>query len=77
MSEPSDLILANMIQQKLATHADLDVLTFVAINPDGSFLDVVRTYQNLWDNGQRIAAALGEEGIEKGDAFGLFNAQPS
>ena len=72
MSDQSELILANMIKQKLEASADLDVLTFVAIDKSGNFLEVVRTYQNLWDNGQRIAKALGDEGMAKGEAFGLL-----
>lgn len=70
MSNP--LILAHMIKDKLAILPDLDVLTFVAIAKDGSFIDEIRTYQNLWDNGQRIAAGLQAEGMAKGDSFGLL-----
>ena len=66
------LILANLINSKLATDADLDVATFVDVNKDGSFAVESRTYQNLWDNGQRIAAALQAEGMQLGDRFGLL-----
>ncbi len=70
MSEPSDLILANIIREKLTNHADLDVLTFVSI-VDGAFRDEVRSYQDLWDNGRRIAAGLIDEGMGEGAPFGL------
>ena len=68
----NDLILANMIKNRLAEKADLDVLTFVAVGKDGELIDEIRTYQMLWDNGQRIAKALQKEGMEKGDAFGML-----
>ena len=71
MSPPSDLILANIIRAKLESSPDLDVLTFVSVGKDGNFEDEVRTYQQLWDNGQRIATALSDEAMEEGDAFAL------
>jgi crotonobetaine/carnitine-CoA ligase len=67
-----ELILANLIRNKVDSHPDLDVLTFVAILQDGSFVEEVRSYRGLWDNGQRVAAALGEEGMQMGDTFGLL-----
>ncbi len=67
-----ELILANLIRNRVDTQPDLDVLTFVAIQHDSDFFQVVRTYRNLWDNGQRIASALAGEGMEKEDSFGLL-----
>ena len=67
-----ELILANLIRNRVDSHPDLDVLTFVAISKDGDFFEVVRSYRNLWDNGQRIASALGEEGMKMGGSFGLL-----
>jgi len=68
----SDLILAHMVQTKLETVPDLDVLTFVAVGKDGGFIDATRTYQELWDNGQRVAKGLAREGMAPGDRFGLL-----
>lgn len=68
----NDLILAYIIKEKLQKFADLDVLTFVDVEANGEFIDTVRTYQNLWDNGQRIAAGLEKEGMSVGDTFGLL-----
>ena len=48
-------ILANLIRARAATEPDLDVLTFVDVAADGSLVDEVRTYAQLWQNGQRIA----------------------
>ena len=66
-----ELILANLIRNRVDTTPDLDVLTFVSISKDGEFIEEIRSYQQLWDNGRRIAAALTEEHMGKGDAFGL------
>ena len=66
------MILAHLVVDRMASRPDLDVLTFVNIEPDGSFNDEIRTYSDLWRNGQRVAAALDEEGMQAGDAFGLI-----
>lgn len=72
MADPDRLILANMILDGVEQHADLDVLTVVNVEPDGSISDEVRTYQDLWDNGRRIAAALIDEGMAEGQSFALL-----
>ncbi|MDA0822925.1 MAG: AMP-binding protein [Proteobacteria bacterium] len=51
---------------------DRDVLTFVTVNGTGGFDEEQRTYTQLWQNGQRIAAALDGEGMQLGEAFGLI-----
>ena len=66
------LILASLIKSHLPANANLDVLTFVDIAADGSFVDESRTYQQLWDNGHRMAAALKSEGMNKGDSFAIL-----
>lgn len=70
---PDPLILANLIQTKTQTSPDLDVLTFVTVQPDESYGEEIRTYQQLWDNGQRCAAALDREGMHVGDAFAIIS----
>ena len=65
-------ILANLIASKCKDCPDLDVLTFVTVKPDGEFDEEVRTYQDLWDNGQRVAAALDAEEMAFGDAFAII-----
>jgi len=64
-------ILANRICDWIGKKPDLDVLTFVSIDADGSFVEEIRTYQQLWENGQRLAAWLKARGMHKGDVFGL------
>ena len=70
-STPDLLILANLIAARRASHPTLDVLTFVDIGPKGEYLDEVRTYDDLWANGQRVAATLDDEGMAEGDAFAI------
>jgi len=65
------LILANLIEAHVAEHPDLDVLTFVDVATDGHFVEETRTYLELWQNGQRVAAALDRAGMQPGDAFGV------
>lgn len=66
------MILAHLVADRMASRPDLDVLTFVNIESDGSFNDEIRTYSDLWRNGHRIAAALDGEDMHVGDAFGLI-----
>lgn len=74
MADPNRLILANIISDKLAQTPDLDVLTFVDILPSGAFREEIRTYRDLWSNGQRVAEALMEAGQKPGKAFALMMA---
>lgn len=68
----SQLILANLISEKCTSNPHLDALTFVHITDHETYSEEVRTYQNLWDNGQHIASALLEEGMCAGQRFGLL-----
>jgi len=71
----SDLnILANRIYDWAQKNPNLDVLTFVAVDKGGKIVDEIRTYQQLWDNGQRLAQWLSRQGMQKGDAFGVVMA---
>lgn len=72
MNDPEGLILANMIREGVERSPDLDVLTFVHLTPEGDFRDEVRTYGNLWANGQRIAEALIEEKMGEGETFAIM-----
>lgn len=70
---PDPLILANLIQAKTVTTPDLDVLTFVTVQKDESYAEEIRTYRQLWENGQRCAAALDQESMKMGDAFAIIS----
>jgi crotonobetaine/carnitine-CoA ligase len=67
MSPANDLMIANLVRSRVQTMPDLDVLTFEC---DGQ--TEVRTYEQLWQNGQRLAGALQSRGMQKGDRFGLL-----
>ena len=47
------------------------ILTFVDVDEDGALREQTRTYRQLWDNGQRLAAWLRDQGMQAGDRFGL------
>jgi len=67
MAEPNLLILANLVADCAARQPDLDVLTF---EHEGAIETL--TYRELWDNGQRLAKALCDLGMAKGDRFALL-----
>ena len=74
MAVPTDkpLVLASIVSEHCNLHPNLDALTFVNVTRNGSLSEEVRTYQKLWDNGQRIAAALDQENMAEGETFGLL-----
>ena len=65
-------ILANLIARQAAEHPDPDVLTFVDVRADGGFAEEVRSFRALWDNGQRVAQALRDAGMQAGERFALL-----
>jgi crotonobetaine/carnitine-CoA ligase len=72
MDNINPLILANIVAAHCQQHPHLDVLTFVHITKDGTIDEEIHSYQQLWDNGQYIAAALDQEGMQQGDTFALL-----
>lgn len=72
MTNRNELILANLIANRAETQPDMDVLTFVHIDSDGRIQEEVRTYQQLWDNAQRIAAGLNAQRLKPGESFALL-----
>ena len=67
MRERSEMILADLIQIRAEQKPDLDVLTFEHLSLDGGATpDEVRSYADLHDNAQRIAAGLLARGVERG-----------
>jgi crotonobetaine/carnitine-CoA ligase len=67
MREPNLLIIAHLIADRAASLPDLDVLTF-----EQQGQAETRTYRQLWENGQRIAAGLAGLGVGPGDRFALL-----
>ncbi|MCJ2178080.1 AMP-binding protein [Novosphingobium album (ex Hu et al. 2023)] len=61
------LIIANLIADRMAEWPDRDVLTFEF---QGQFES--RTYRQLWENSQKIAAGLQAAGMKQGDRFAIL-----
>ena len=66
------LILSHLVRGQLENLSDLDVLTFVQVMEDGSFVDETRTYGELWTNGQAVARSLDSEAMQRGSAFAIM-----
>lgn len=71
MTERDPAILANLIRTWCEKAPEKQLLTFVEIDDQGNFTEETRTYRQLWDNGQRLAAWLSGQGMQTGDAFAL------
>ncbi|RLQ21048.1 ATP-dependent acyl-CoA ligase [Seongchinamella sediminis] len=71
MSEHNMTILAQLVRHRCDHCADKPLLTFVDIDSQGNFIEETRSYRQLWDNGQRLAAWLSSQGMQPGDAFAL------
>jgi len=69
MRERNELILADLVAARAEQVPDFDVVTF---DGGGERPHEVRTYADLWRNGNRIAAGLIAKGLAKGDRFGLM-----
>ncbi len=69
MRERNELILADLIANRAEAQPDLDVATFegAGVRPDE-----VRTYAGLLDQGNRVAKALIDRGMNVGDRFALL-----
>ena len=66
-----DNVLANVIANRAETVPDFQVLT---IEGGGKRSDEVRTYRDLWENGQRLARVLLDQGLQPGEHFALLMA---
>lgn len=64
-------ILANLISARAEDRGDLDTLTFVHVAEGGELTEERRSYRALAEQGQRLAAGLRAEGMNKGDRFAL------
>ena len=65
----NELILADLIAARAETRPDLDVVTF---ERGETGADEVRTYADLWRNGNRLAAGLLARGMTYGDRFAIL-----
>lgn len=73
MREPSDLILADLIRSRAERSPDRDVLTFEHWSLDRcETADEVRTYADLTQRSNALAAEIVARGLSRGDRFGLM-----
>jgi len=70
MTEPS-LVLAGLVRGNRDRDLGYELLTFVNIGEDGTFLEETRNYSELWRNGQRLAAWMRSQGMQEGDRFAI------
>ncbi len=71
MSTTPETTLAALLANRVETMPDLDVLT---VEGAGVRPDEVRTYRQLWENGQRLAQVLIDQGLHPGEHFALLMA---
>lgn len=67
MSTDALISVAHLVCRKAADSPEFDVLTF-----EDNGRSEIRTYAQLWDNGQRLAYALKTAGVVEGDHFGML-----
>ncbi len=73
MRERNDMILADLIRNRAEQKPELDVLTFEHWSLDGGVTsDEIRTYVDLAENANRLAAALLARGMQRGDRFAIM-----
>lgn len=65
----NEMVLADLIAARTETQPDLDVVTFEA---GETGVEEVRTYGQLWDNANRLAAGLLAGGMDYGDRFAIL-----
>lgn len=69
MNRFAPTVLKELVAHKVEMSPNLDVLTFEGAGVRG---DEVRTYRDLWENGNRLAGGLIDRGMMPGDRFALF-----
>jgi crotonobetaine/carnitine-CoA ligase len=72
MTQANPVILAGLIRAWCEQTPDRQILTFVSTDSNGAFQDETRSYRQLWENGQRLAAWMRSRGMAKGDKFAII-----
>ena len=73
MTEYNEMLLGDLLRLRAQQKPDFPVLTFEHLSLDGGATpDEVRTYAQLAEHANSIAARLIELGVERGDRFGLM-----
>ncbi len=72
MTSPNYPTLAALITAKAEREPDLSILTFVAIEPDGSLVEERRSFRELHDRAQALASGLHALGLRPGQSFAIM-----
>jgi crotonobetaine/carnitine-CoA ligase len=73
MGGHNEMTLAGLVASRAEQTPDLDVVTFERLDSSGGrFQDEYRTYAQLRENGNRVAAALVARGLAPGERFALM-----
>ena len=73
MTEYNELLMGDLLRLRAEQKPDFEVLTFEHLSLDGGATpDEVRTYAQLAEHANSIAARLIELGVERGDRFALM-----
>jgi crotonobetaine/carnitine-CoA ligase len=67
----NQVILANLILAWAEKPPQSELLTFISAGEEGRWVEETRNYQQLWHNGQCLAAALSNLGMGKSDRFAM------
>ncbi|MEW6268498.1 MAG: AMP-binding protein [Thermodesulfobacteriota bacterium] len=72
MQRRNEMVLGDLVALRAEQKPDFDVLTFEHLSLADGHADEVVTYARLHEAANRIAHALIDEGLERGDRFGLM-----
>ena len=71
-NESGYVTLSELIADKAETAPDLAILTFVTVGSDGQLEEEIRTYRQLYDNGQALARGFVDLGMSRGDKLAVM-----
>lgn len=71
-AEKRKLNLAELVALQVQDNPDLEVLTFVTVEADGTLSDERRTFRQLHNNAAQLARALAAKGVQAGDRFAIM-----
>jgi crotonobetaine/carnitine-CoA ligase len=72
MKQMDSVILAGLVRAWCERSPEKQILTFVSIGGEGEYREETRSYGELWENGQRLAAWMRSKGMSRGDKFAII-----
>lgn len=72
MFNPTEVVFAAHMREYAREIPEQKILTFISINEKGEYDEASRTYRQLYNNGQALARALNNLGVERGDNISLM-----